>query len=590
MSQKLLLIGIDAMSPLIVERLMKRGLLPNFAKLNFSPLGTTTPPETPVAWSAAATGCNPGKFGIYDFIDRNPSTYLPKLCLTEEKPGLIKTEYKSAMKGTPFWRRLNQQGIETSVIRWPVTFPAAELKGRLMAGLGAVDLCGSLNSYRFYTDDRAELEKKGSEKVIVIDSAQQVTTRIPGPVVRKRGKLVPIDAALKVERHADRVRLTTAQSNVEIKQGEWSPFFRISFEVLPFHFMHGICNAFLCSASPTLRLYLSSVQIDPSNQAFPLTYPAEYGREIEEHTGLFHTLGMPEETKAVTEDKLPLSAFLQQIDQIELQREAHFRFELKRFRNGVLAFIFDAGDRLQHLTWEELKEDSQDVPEPIERYYIAKDRLMGEVLSAVDSNTKLIVMSDHGFSHFRRQVNVNRWLLEQGFLSSNGQQEAELFRGVDWARTKAYAVGFTSLFLNLKGREGSGSVDPSEREELLKDISGELLKLKDGGIPVLRSVARGSAIYSGEFAHEAPDLVLGFSPGYRMSWQSAVGLLAGEVVSDNDSAWKADHLIDNRYVPGVLFTNFKIGKSNPQITDIAPTILDFFGLDVPAELDGEVLL
>jgi predicted AlkP superfamily phosphohydrolase/phosphomutase len=591
MKPKLLLIGIDAMSPLVVTRLIKRGLLPHFAKLQFSPLATTTPPETPVAWSAAATGSNPGRYGIFDFIDRDPSTYLPKLCLTEEKVGLMKTEYKSLMRGTPFWKILNAAGISTTVIRWPLTFPAEAINGRLFAGLGAVDIKGSLNSYTFFSTDPADLQGKGAEKVTALEMAGNTCeTKIEGPTVKKRGKEVTITCPLRLEKlPSGKLLLQSRETQVELAEGKWSPFFRLSFEILPFHFVRGIANAYLVSNGSHVRLYISSVQIDPSNQSQPLTSPPEYGKELEEQIGLCYTLGMPEETKAVTEGKLPMTAFVEHIKDIESQREAHLFFELSRFKEGVLAFIFDAGDRLKHLTWKELKDGSDSVPQEIEEYYMAKDRMLGKVLEQLDQDTKLIIMSDHGFSQFHRQVNINRWFHENGYLSLSGPCEAELFKSVNWSETKAYAVGFTSLFLNLAGREASGVVTTAQREPLLEEIRSKLLALKDGNNLVVENVHRGDQLYKGKLAHEAPDLVIGFKPGYRMSWQSALGLIGNDLITDNDSAWAADHLIDSKFVPGVIFTNFPISKQAPTIFDIAPTVLQRFGLPKGEEMDGEAL-
>lgn len=589
-TQKLLLIGIDAMSPLVVSRLMKRGLLPNFAKLHFSPLSTTTPPETPVAWSAAATGSNPGRYGIFDFIDRDTSTYLPRLCLTEEKVGLMKTEYKSQMRGTPFWKVLNAAGIPTTVIRWPLTFPAEALQGRLFAGLGTVDIKGSLNSYSFFSTDPADLQGKGAEKVIPLElGGSAFETRLEGPTVKKRGKSVTVTAPLKIEKTSSGALLSIGESKVELRTGQWSTFFRVAFEILPFHYVRGIANAFLVATEPHLRLYVSTVQIDPSNQSQPLTYPVEYGKELEDAIGLCYTLGMPEETKAVTEGKLPMEAFVAHITEMEKQREAHLLFELKRFNEGALAFIFDAGDRLKHLTWKPLAEGNDEVPQEIENYYREKDRLLGTILGQIDDKTSLLIMSDHGFSHFHRQVNINRWFHEHGYLNLSGSPDAELFRSVDWSKTKAYAVGFTSLFLNQIGRESGGIVGQENRDALLEEISRKLLDLRDGQNRVVEAVHRGDKIYKGKLAHEAPDLVIGFRPGYRMSWQSALGLIGNDLITDNDSAWAADHLIDSRFVPGVLFTNFATKKQTPTIFDIAPTILQRFGLQKGEEMDGEAL-
>ncbi|MFH1448312.1 MAG: alkaline phosphatase family protein, partial [Candidatus Micrarchaeota archaeon] len=102
--ERVLVLGIDAMDPKICEQLIKEGKLRNLSGLNYSRLNTTIPPETPVAWSAASTGTNPGKYGIFDFIGRDVKTYLPTLNLSREKRGIMGIKHECAMAGTPFWR------------------------------------------------------------------------------------------------------------------------------------------------------------------------------------------------------------------------------------------------------------------------------------------------------------------------------------------------------------------------------------------------------------------------------------------------------------------------------------------------------
>jgi predicted AlkP superfamily phosphohydrolase/phosphomutase len=578
---KVLVLGIDAMDPRIFESLKSK--LPNFSSLKtYHELKTTVPPETPVAWSAASTGTNPGKYGIFDFINRDPETYLPKLNLAEERPGLGKTEYICAMKGEPFWKILNENGIKTTVIRWPVTFPAEKIDGRMLSGLGVVDLKGLLNSYSFYTDDEKELEKEGKEKVVLVDIKEgRIETYLSGPLARKGNDIVDVRTPIKIKVDGNKITISVDGKDYELEQDKWSEIIKVKFKVGMFREISGILNFHLISTAP-FKLYASSVQIDPEDQVVDITHPKDYGKELVEKIGPFYTLGMPEDTKAVTEEKMGEDVFLQQVNQIEEERRKIFFYELDRFEKGLYAFAFDSGDRLKHIFWD------RGIPKEIEDYYVEKDKFLGEVLKKL-GDTKLIIFSDHGFSSFEKQVNLNSWLVKEGYMEITSD-DGSLFEFVNWSKTKAYSLGFTSVYLNLKDREGKGIVEQAEKNKLIDEIVFKLKDLRDGGKKVFTEVYKGTEIYTGEYSYLAPDIVVGFSIGYRMSWRSAVGALDKEIISENKKKWKGDHLIDRSHVPGVLFTNFEIKKANPEITDIAPTVLALFGVEIPDNMDGRSLV
>jgi predicted AlkP superfamily phosphohydrolase/phosphomutase len=274
-----------------------------------------------------------------------------------------------------------------------------------------------------------------------------------------------------------------------------------------------------------------------------------------------------------------------------------FWYEFNRFDSGIYAFGFDAGDRLQHLFWTQkvLTASNNTLPKEIEDYYTEKDAFLGQVLDKMDGDTKLIIFSDHGFDSFERAVTINRWLVDNGYMALTqepaGREEGGLFKYVDWSRTRAYSLGFASVYINVKGREGQGIVDESEKDKLVDEIASKLSNLTDtNGKSVIKNVYKGREIYSGPYAEDGPDMIVGFQEGYRMSWQNAVGGLTAETINDNTLAWTGDHLIDRSFVPAVLFTNFKIKKAAPQITDIAPTILKLEQLQVPNDMDGEALV
>lgn len=590
MKNKVLIIGIDSLDPKIINKLINK--LPNFKSLKtFTQLETTIPPETPVAWSAASTGTNPGKYGIFDFISRDLENNQPKLNLTTEKIGIIKIEYTCAMQGTPFWRILTQNNIPATIIRWPVTFPPERVKGCMLSGLGVVDAKGMLNNYYFYTDKEIKEDEEGKEKIIPIKIENNIIeTYISGPLIRKKEGIIDKRIHMEIEIIDNMIKIHIDKKDYIIKNKGWSEIIRVNFNILPFINYYGIFNIYLQSINP-FEMYMSSIQIDPENQFLNITYPKDYGKELVNNIGLFYTLGMPEDTKAVTENRLNKEAFIQQILQIEEERKKMFFYEFKRFNEGVYAFVFDEGDRLKHLFWKNTSEDENlEISKEIEEYYIRKDQFLGEVFSKLDKNTKLIILSDHGFGNFKKQVNINSWLVKEGYIKTKGNKEDLLFKFVDWNSTKAYSVGFTSLYINLKDREKLGIIKKEEYEKLVDEIINKLKNLQDNGQFVFTNLYKGREIYKGEYSSMAPDIVIGFSQGYRMSWKNAIGALDSNIISNNNGKWQGDHLIDRSHVPGVLFTNFKINKKNPNIKDIAPTILKICDVKIPESMEGQSLI
>ncbi len=120
----------------------------------------------------------------------------------------------------------------------------------------------------------------------------------------------------------------------------------------------------------------------------------------------------------------------------------------------------------------------------IRTLYQSNDALVGEILDRLQQDDVLMVMSDHGFSSFRRGVNLNAWLQREGYLTlAHGSDgAAEWLRGVDWSRTKAYCLGLAGMFVNLRGRERSGIVEPGAAADALKaEIAAKLKGLVDPG-------------------------------------------------------------------------------------------------------------
>jgi len=603
-SNKVVVIGMDALDPKIIDRLIGAGRLPNFRRLketgSYSTLQTTIPPETPVAWSVAATGTDPGNTNIFDYINRDPETYVPHLSIIEEKSGFLKTGYVTPMKGVPFWRITSRAGIPTTVMRWPVTFPPEEVKGNMLSGLGVIDIKGFLNSYRFYTSGEYDAEGEGAEKVVPVSGTGTIDTELFGPSIMRGGERAEATAPMRIRRDGTGAAITVDGKDYRVDVNGWSDWIRVKFDTGFMMEARGMFKAYLLSNEPDFSMYVTSIQVDPENPMVDISSPGDYAKRLADDIGLYYTMGMPEDTKAVTEGRISKGVFFEQIKQIDDERIKMFWHEFDGFEKldrGVYAFGFDSTDRLQHIFWTDrmLAGNASSFPPEIVDRYGAMDSFLGELLGRLDNRTSLIVFSDHGFTSYDRSVSINAWLVKNGYMALTKEPDekhaGELFSYVDWSRTKAYSVGFASIYLNLEGREGKGIVSESEKDSLKKEIISKLGGLTDPktGKKAIVRLYDGAEAYSAGHADNAPDIVVGFEQGYRMSWQNSIGGVTPWIISDNKGAWRGDHLVDRSRVPGVLFTNFKTNHGNPSLADIAPTVLSIVGIDVPPEMTGKSL-
>jgi predicted AlkP superfamily phosphohydrolase/phosphomutase len=362
----------------------------------------------------------------------------------------------------------------------------------------------------------------------------------------------------------------------------------------------GICRFYLKEVSPEIEIYITPVNIDPGRPELPISHPVTYSIYLAKLFGPYATLGLAEDTWALNEEVLDDNAFLAQCYANHEDRERMFFDALEKTPKGMCACVFDATDRVQHMFWRFLEEDhpaSRDVPreerpQVIQDLYMRMDALVGRVLEKIDQRTLLMVISDHGFKSFARCVNLNAWLHQNGYLAlKDGKSESrDWFEDVDWSRTRAYTMGLNGLYLNLRGRERGGVVEPgSDAEALKNELSRQLDGLTDpasGRVSITR-MYDCDATYAGPYVDNAPDLIVGYGEGFRASWDSVTGKVTAPIFEDNLKAWSGDHCIDPRLVPGVLFSNRKIEESAPAIVDVAPTLLSLFGLTPPEHLDGK---
>ena len=612
---RVILLGMDGLDPKILNDLMQKGALPNFYKLSrtgsYSSLATSNPAQSPVAWATIATGNNPGHHGIFDFLGRRVADYMPELAVFKinQKNVFGKREgmFLPVMQGNSFWDYSSDSGVSSTVLKWPMTFQPKQNKAKLYAGLGVPDIKGGLGKYSFYTTKDISKDEEGVEKVIKVElNGNNINTYVSGPNIAKLRAREESKVDLEIVLSDDsNININVDGKKIAIAEGEWSEWVSVTFKLGFMKTISGIVKFYLNRIKPDFELYMTPVQINPKDPAFVISSPDEYIKELAKEVGYFYTLGMPEDTKAIEDGRTDEEAFIKMCDEIVEEQEKMLWFELNRFKKGVLASAFFSTDRIQHIFWVTRdpehplydKDYAERYGHVIDDYYKKMDGILGKVMKEVDDETALMVFSDHGFSSFRRTVHINSWLVENGFMtltqkvSKDDKEGGALFQYVDWSKTRAFSLGFGSIYINRKGREKNGIVQQGDEADSVADrIAKGLVQLKDpkDGQTVVRNVYRKNDIYSGNQEHGAPDLVVGFEDGYRASWQTAIGGAPSEMIEDNLKKWSGDHIMDPSIVPGILLTNFKINSESPDLKDIAPTVLQCFGMNVK-DMEGKAL-
>lgn len=616
--KRCVILGLDGMDPKLAEKMMAEGKLPTFSRLTdqgcFKRLATTTPSISPVAWSSFQTGTNPGKHNIYDFLTRDKHSYAPILSSVDIrgtkkflKLGKIripigKPEIRLLRKSTPFWVTLGKQGIFSNIIRVPITFPPEKFYGVSLSGMCVPDLRGSQGTFSsFSTHPTQTDEVTGGQYHSAQRNGNVVSAELIGPdnPFHENGK--PMSCPFEVHiLDGKSARLKIGKEQVLLVIDEYTDWIKVEFKT-GFIKISGICKFLLQSLDPEFKLYATPINIDPVKPGMPISHPPVFSTYLAKQQGPYATLGLAEDSWALNEKALPDEAFIEQCLQLDDERELMFFDSLEKVSRGLCVCVFDGTDRLQHAFWRDIDEKhpardaSSENRNAIEDLYVRMDGLLARTMEKCkDPGTLLMVISDHGFTSFRYGVDLNRWLEENGYLVlKDNDREAKYLRAIDWSKTKAYAIGLTGMYLNMKNRESQGIVEPGrEAQALCDEIMEKLCRITDDNQPnqpVIKDVYQASKIYEGPYKGNAPDLLVGFCPGYRVSWETAVGTVTEQIFHPNTKAWSGDHCVDPSFVPGVLFSNRKIETESPRLMDIGPTVLDLFGVDVPGYMDGKPL-
>jgi predicted AlkP superfamily phosphohydrolase/phosphomutase len=618
--KRVVILGLDGLDHGLTEKMLAEGKLPHLAALGqqgcFKPLGSTVPPISPVAWSSFQTGVNPGKHNIFDFLTPDLRTYQAKMSSVEIRPPrrmirlgkwqlpLGKAHIQLLRKSKPFWKILSEYGIFNCIIRVPITFPPEKLRGVQLSAMCVPDLRGTQGMFSHYTTKpQVAGEKTGGEVHVVVRKGNTIRADIIGPQNPLRTDQEVLKASFVVtikDRQSAVLKLDGVKH--ELKKDVYSDWIQIAFRIAPGLKVYGVCKFVLLSTEPEFELYAMPVNIDPENPAMPIGYPSVYPIYLAKQQGPYATLGLAEDTWALNEHVLDDQLFLQQCMDIDIEREKMFFDGLDKVKRGLCVCVFDGTDRMQHMFWRYIDEDHPARPKEIqeslrnviEDLYKRMDDLVGRTMAKCQGDDNLLmVISDHGFNTFRRGIDLNRWLEENGYLKvSDERRHEEHLAGVDWSQTRAFAIGLTGIFINIKDKYSQGIVAPgSEADELREEIAQRLATLADPatGSRAIKRVYQAPKFYRGPYKDHAPDLIVGYQRGYRVSWEAAIGKTTRDVFHDNTKAWSGDHCVDPSVVPGVLFCNRPVESEHPRLLDIGPTVLDMFGVSVPDYMDGKPL-
>lgn len=497
---RVLVIGIDGGTFDLIRPWAEEGDLPNLARLMeegvHGPLESTLPPVTSPAWPTFATGKNPGKHGVFDFI--------------RPMAGQFELINASSLRAPTLWQLLSEAGREVGVMNVPVTYPPRPVNGFVIAGM---------------------------------------LSPMSGTFTYPRDLL---------DRYADQMAPYRIAPNVQYKEGN---------------------------------------------------------------------------EEAFTADLLEL-----------VERRGEYALRLMRdYPYDFLMFHFQATDVLQHALWKFVdpthpRYDPQEAARfgpAFKGIYRRIDDYVGQMVDRLTDDTTVIVMSDHGFGPLHHTINVNLFLLDQGLLRLKRgawtQLKTRLFRAgvtpasvwhlieraglqnyvwqvskstrnkvvsrflsfddVDWSRTVAYAIGHVGqIYINLKGREPEGVVEPgAEYEAVRREVVEALQELRypETGQPLVDAVIPGDEVVHGPYASRSPDLHLVLD-GYRAIafplFATDNRIVTRQIRGDSGSHRRHGVLIawGNGIRPGETV-------EEAHIMDLTPTILHLMGLSVPDDMDGRVL-
>ena len=555
------------------------------------------------------------------------------------------------LEGKPFWESAAEAGNRCLVFRVPDTFPANPYpEGRLLAGLGVPDMRGRVGTPYLFTNDPTLTVGDNEFSVEVVQVSPEpgspFASHIQGPFnkpfyeyvvedeagcateptvrqelkkraeerLEKEGVKPTVDVPLTLtwDPGAGTCAFEVQGQKATLRKGQWSEWVVLDFAFNRLVHLEGMARFYVLEASPSLRLYMSPIHFHPHDHGVPISYPRDYAEALLKRFGFYKTMGWAVDTWTISSGLADEDQFLSDVYQTVDAYQKMMDGLLKDGDWDLYVQVYEYTDRVAHILWQYMDpkhplyraDVAPKYQEAMARAYERMDAIVGDAVARLPKDATLIVLSDHGFTSFRRAVNYNRWLIDNGYMalkSDTGVMTLEdlfdddrlLFKNVDWSRTKVYALGLGNLYVNLKGRERDGIVHPgAEYDALLKEIQERLPRIIDpetGDRPVFAVYTRDQ-LYKGYDPDLTPDMRVTNVPGYRVSWQTSLGGAPEQLVESNLKAWSGDHCsLDPSFVPGMFLCNRKVDAA-PDMLDMAPTILGALDLKPPAAMEGRPLL
>jgi predicted AlkP superfamily phosphohydrolase/phosphomutase len=578
-----LILGLDAFDPGVFERLYNQGRMPHLGRYveagGYARFRVSNPPQSEVSWTSIASGLNPGQHGLFDFVHREPASYALYVSLLPSRSGWWGSRFVRPSPAPTLFDQAARRGFPATSLWWPATFPALpDSPVRTLPGLGTPDLHGRLGVGTLFSTDPEDAARPGKTPAYTLGRAPGggYVQELRGPARKTRGGEQATSLPLRLEpAGGGTAHLQAGPHELTLEQGVWSPILELSFRpgLWPARGIGAVTRAILTQVEPHVRLYVLPLQLHPLKSPWRYGTPGGFVNQVWQACGPFLTLGWPQDTQGLEDGILSDEQFLALCRSVDDARAGVLLRQLEDFREGVLGAVFDTLDRVQHMF-------RRDRPDIVEDWYVRMDELAGRAAERFAAHAtpedRLIIVSDHGFAGFDYKVHLNRWLMDAGYLAARGNGADGTWKEVDWPRTRAYAAGLNSVYLNLAGREGQGQVAPGESAGLADELRARLLAwTAPDGRRVVRQAWRRDEAFHGELAGAGPDLVLGYAPGYRASAQTGLGGWGAAGLEPNADHWGADHCVDPAAVPGVIFASRGLADfPNPSYADIPPLAID----------------
>ena len=619
--KRVFVVGIDALNPKLLLKLVKDGELPNFKKLmeigGFSKALPALPAQTPENWTSIATGAWPGTHGIATWGRR-----LPKVPITEYfgdesmSSNLCRAEY--------LWEALARRGLRSVLLNFvgypPTTDKTVHVDWFWRPGRWYFEICSaacyvSEDSLRDLMNSGAPIEHMLKEALLIpIKTTNKIEgwTRLPEsrsqPLIFRLilrpvrpGKDVTLIGILIDEagRGYDTLLIYEAKDPTKIlcrlKVGDWSSFYE-EFEVEGKR-QTGTVRFKLAELSPDgakLKIYRS--QVYPTSE---FVYPPKIGKELTARFG-------PYINEAV-------GRFIRVLDKQTIIEE--FTYQIKWIGNAAKYLMKDASlymmhwhllDTIQHAFLSNIDptsggynegEKEKEGWEIIKLGYRLADMLVGEFIRLLDDHSYIIVVSDHGHVPNRRRFPLLKALLEAGLITARKDENGELV--VDWEKSKIH-ISTTNIYVNLKSRYKGGVVEDYEYEEVRDQTIDLLRSLRDEeGRPVISfAFKREDAPMIGLWGESIGDIVYAYSPGYTWShnrYEEKISVDTG--ANHGPQIPTAESIYGSNYAVFMIAgPKIKRGYVRPLellgpvfTVDVAPTVSYLLNVDPPRHSQGRIL-